>query len=60
MNIIAVGIGKGIAKEELKKICGERGSVVQVEDFSALAGKLNDILAEVCSKYLKILLCSIY
>ena len=50
VNIIAVGIGRGIKEEELKLIAGDRGSTVQVSDFNALASKLEDILAEVCSK----------
>ena len=52
VNIIAVGIGEGIKKEELENIAGERGSVVQVADFSLLASKLSEILADVCSKCL--------
>ena len=54
VNIIAVGIGKRIKKSELQKIAGERGSVVQVPDFDALAGKINEILAEVCGKRFKL------
>lgn len=47
-----MGIGSGIKKEELEKIAGERGSVIQVADFSALAEKLSEILVKVCSKYI--------
>ena len=50
VNIIAVGIGKNIAKKELQKIAGDRGSVIQVPDFDSLEQKLSEILKDVCSK----------
>lgn len=48
VNIIAVGIGRRIAKKELENLAGNRGSVIQVADFEALAENLRVILKEVC------------
>ena len=50
VNIIAVGIGRRIAKKELENIAGNRGSVIQVADFEALAKNLGVILKEVCGE----------
>ena len=50
VNIIAVGIGRRIAKKELENLAGNRGSVIQVADFEALAENLRVILKEVCGE----------
>lgn len=49
VNIIAIGIGPRIAKRELQKIAGKRGTVLQVANFKLLSLILNDMLKEVCT-----------
>ena len=43
--MIAVGIGNGIKKSELKKLAGDKGEVVHAVDYEQLSyilGKLKD------------------
>ena len=53
MEIIAVGIGREMNKNEevLKEIAGKNGHVVLVNDYDALAARVNEIVSKACSKF---------
>ena len=50
VRITAVGIGKKIYEEELKKIAGE--NVYLADDFEDLSNLYKILMEEICSKFL--------
>lgn len=54
MNIIVIGVGKGLANSEadVKKIAGKKEKVLVFGSFDALINSLDEILKATCGKFL--------
>ena len=48
MPVFAIGIGDKIFREELVNIAGSAKRIMQVDNFSAISQKANELLTEVC------------
>ena len=48
MPVFAIGIGRKIFQDELIDIAGSAKRIMQVDDFSAIGQKANDLLTGVC------------
>ena len=48
VSLVAIGVGKKVLKDELKKIAGE--NVLMVSDFDKLLGRLKEIETVICGE----------